>query len=202
MKVIMSQQQFNLYLVFVLCLTLVACNNTQKRDDAPTGQNQSSTNETSVNATETKDAVESEKIPAPSPTVNAIELSAMPTAINFDNIPGPDGVRIRIVLWQIVSDVPRAIALEKGIVECLLFEGQVAPDSLNEKKPAIIWRYSADSLSRSMSKSIVGYKYNTSLRWNDENAPKGSTITIAVRLLRPGRPPLYAKPINLALGPK
>lgn len=196
----MSTYRFYFLLTLVLCFTLTACQTNQS--STGTEGNNSSTTAAGSDASSTSNNPDKENIPTPSPTVNAIELSAMPTAINFDNIPGPDGVRIRIVLWQIISDVPHAIQLKEGIVECLLYEGQVAPDTLNDKKPAIIWRYSANLLARSMSKSIVGYKYNASLRWNKDNQPKGSTITLAVRLLRPGRSPLYAKPINLALGPK
>lgn len=196
----MSTYRLHFLLTLLLCFTLMACKTNQSSSAAP--GDSPSANASNPDAPSASNSTDTDNIPTPSPTVNAIELSAMPTAINFDNIPGPDGVRIRIVLWQIISDVPHAIQLKQGIVECLLYEGQVAPDTLNEKQPAIIWRYSANSLARSMSKSIVGYKYNASLRWNKDNQPKGSTITIAVRLLRPGRSPLYAKPINLALGPK
>lgn len=139
------------------------------------------------------------KSSAPLPRVDAISLQAMPTAVNWDDQPGPDGLQIRLHLFQQTQPMP--VVLERGQLEAVIYEGRVKAKQLSAAKPFYKWDYSAGALNRVKSKSIVGWGYRLSLGWN-ENVPKTDTITLSVRLMNPNGAPLYAKPIYLAMGPK
>ena len=180
-------------LVLVMSCGLPGCENGPKGDVSKSPPDKKPLNDTNVTTT---------NIPSPSPSVQAIALSSQPTAINLDNIPGPDGVQIQIVFWNTLSDVPKAVTLQQGQLECLIFEGRVPPNQLNQAKPKINQAYSAGQLNRFIKKHIVGYRYNMMMQWDSTNVPKGSTITLTARLLRPGGNPLYAKPIYLSLTPR
>jgi len=138
-------------------------------------------------------------VQGPSPTIDKLELQALPTVVNLDDKPGADGVQVKLYLWRI--EEPLAVALERGTVEFLLYEGRVPRAKLHATEPARTWAYSAGQLRRFAGRSLVGSAYALALTWGDQ-PPRSSTVTLSARLLRPDATPLYADPLNLAMGSK
>ena len=134
---------------------------------------------------------------APHPSIDKIELQSQLAPVNLDARPGPDGVQVRLYLWRAAD--PLAAMLERGTIEFLMYEGRVAPTQLNAAQPLRIWSYSAGRLRGAAGKSAFGYGYTMALSWADQ-PPRTGMITLTARLLRPGAEPLYAEPVNLAVG--
>ena len=139
--------------------------------------------------------------PMPSPHVDAIELAANPPiAIESDSTrPGPEGVGLQ--LWFYSLSQNQALMLNRGIVEFLLYEGNVRDTEIvsGAAVPFKVWSYSADRLQQFSGKVLVGTQYGLALMWDD--APTTRIITVSVRMLRPNAPPLYAKRVVLTTGP-
>ena len=138
-------------------------------------------------------------VTAPLPRVDKIELESFPSAVNLDEVPGPDGVSLKLRLYSL--DTPLAFALSQGDMEFVLYEGSIKEAEIGAAVPFHIWRFSAKQISQSGRKTIVGWQYAMSLNW-DTNVPTSSTVTLVARIPRPGTGPIYAKPVHLAMGPR
>jgi hypothetical protein len=134
---------------------------------------------------------------SPSPAVEALQLQSLPTVVNLDDRPGADGVQMRLYMFH--PREPMAVALERGTVEFLLYEGRVRRAQLETSEPHHAWSFSAEQLRRFAAPSLIGVGYQLALGWGD-NAPRTGIVTLSARLLRPGQRPLYAEPLSLAMG--
>lgn len=135
----------------------------------------------------------------PAPQIDAIQLMSMHSAINLDDRPGADGIQLSVFLFR--QDQPLALRLERGTLELVLYDGRVAATQLASAQPARIWRYSAANLRSIENRSAIGVGYRTTLDWSDAR-PQSSVVTLAARILRPGKPALYAKPAHIPVGPR
>ena len=135
--------------------------------------------------------------PKPVSRIDAIELTAMPTALNFDNIPGPDGIQVRIFCYQL--NTPTAV-LVSGTMEVLMFEGNVPPEGLGAK-PFHIWKFTGEELSAYRQPSMVGWGYGLQLLWGT-HMPTAPMVTVAARYTPPGGQPIYALPVSIAVAAK
>lgn len=135
----------------------------------------------------------------PLPRVDKMELESFPSAVNLDEVPGPDGVSLKLRLYNL--DTPLAFALTQGDLEFVLYEGSIKETEIGAATPFHIWRFSAKQIGQSGRKTIVGWQYAMSLNW-DTHVPTSSTVTLVARIPRPGEGPIYAKPVHLAMGPR
>ncbi len=135
----------------------------------------------------------------PLPRVDKMELESFPSAVNLDDVPGPDGVSLKLRLYNL--DTPLAFALTQGDMEFVLYEGSIRETEIGGATPFHIWRFTARQIGQSGRKTIVGWQYAMSLNW-ETNVPTTSTVTLVARIPRPGAGPIYAKPVHLAMGPR
>lgn len=134
----------------------------------------------------------------PAPRIDKLELESFPAAVNMDEDPGPDGIQLKLRFFNLQQ--PLAQRLQRGEVEFVLYEGRIPDDEIGDAEPFYIWRYnSAAKLNRHGRKTLVGWQYELVLAWNKEHAPYSRAITVIARLLRPGKPPLYARPVHIAV---
>ena len=138
-------------------------------------------------------------IPAPSPAIDKVNIQSLVTVVNLDDKPGPDGVQVKLYLFH--RDDPTPITLDRGLVEFVIYDGHVPPSDLAAAKPLHVWPFTADQLRRYAAKTAFGPAYAMSLNWGDDH-PRASTVTLTARILHPTARPLYAPPINLAMGAK
>jgi len=136
---------------------------------------------------------------APSPRVDTMELESFPSAVNLDKVPGPDGVHLRLRMYDLGNrSKPKTVILSRGHVEFILFEGKITGNDVGTTEPTHVWRYSARALSRYRQRVLVGTQYELRLNWRD-NPPASKAITLVARILRPGRLPLYARPVLISV---
>lgn len=134
----------------------------------------------------------------PSPRVDKLELESFPAAINLDDDPGADGIQLKLRLFNLQE--PPAQRLQRGEIEFVLYEGRIPDDQLGAAEPFYIWRYnSAAKLNRHGRNTLVGWQYEMVLAWNKDHSPETRAITVIARLLRPGKPPLYARPVHITV---
>lgn len=135
----------------------------------------------------------------PLPRVDKIELESFPSAVNLDDQPGPDGVSLKVRLYNL--DVPLAFALTQGEIEFVLYEGSVKEAEIGGAEPFYIWKFSAAQIGQSGRKTVVGWQYALSLNWLT-SVPSTSVVTLVARIPRPDDGPIYARPVLLTMGPR
>lgn len=137
---------------------------------------------------------------SPLPSPDKMDMEILWGNFYWDEDPYPDGVAVKLRLWRL--DAPLAFALQQGLVEFIVYEGAIADEALSTTVPYHIWRYTARGLSKAGGKKvIIGWQYEIQLDWQD-NVPRKEEITLSARVVRPGKPPLYAKPAKIRLTPK
>jgi len=133
--------------------------------------------------------------PAPVSQVDVVAAEAVPMAVNWDERPGPDGVRIRVTLFQRAQ--PRPV-VGSGTLDFLLFPGKVGDVDPATARPAQSWTFACAELRPSLVRSIVGWGYSLSLGWGDR-MPDSPTVTVFVRYAAPGGEPVWSKPVTIAI---
>jgi len=134
---------------------------------------------------------------APTPRVDKIELASRPAVVNLDDKPGPDGVSITLRLYNL--EQPLAFALQTGVIEFVLYEGNIKDAEVADAEPFHVWRFSANQINNSGRKVLVGWQYALSLDWLGK-PPTSSAVTLVARIPRPGGTPIYAHPVHLPIG--
>jgi len=134
--------------------------------------------------------------PRPVDQVDALELWATPpAAINWDEVPGPDGVQVRLYLYQLGQPQP---VMVDGDVEFQMYAGRLKQDSRPDTEPFKVWRLSSDDLAVRRVRSMVGWGYVTRLGWGGQ-APDATLVTVrAAYRPREGRP-VFSAPVSIAL---
>jgi hypothetical protein len=136
---------------------------------------------------------------APSPQVDKLELESLPSAVNLDDVPGPDGIKLALRLYSLKQ--PLAFVLQKGEIEFVIYEGTVKEADIAAASVFHSWRFNASDIAGSGKKTLVGWQYSLSLNWLG-HVPSTQVITLVARIPRPGESPLYARPVHLAMGPR
>jgi len=109
--------------------------------------------------------------PSPVERVDALELWASPpAAVNWDDAPGPDGVQVRLYLFQAARPQP---VLVKGTIEFRLYAGRVNRSGDPGSEPLKVWTFAGEDLAVRRFRSFVGWGYAARLGWGGEkpNAP-------------------------------
>ncbi|MHC4293981.1 MAG: hypothetical protein ACYSTL_00175 [Planctomycetota bacterium] len=128
--------------------------------------------------------------------VDKITIFSMPTAINLDNVPGPDALRVRVYLFQLARPEPVTV---KGAMEFLLYEGRVSLSDLHTQVPYHVWRLDGERMNRYLSRGMAGWGYSMELRWAG-HPPKSNVISLAVRYQPPEGESVYSIPSVISIG--
>ena len=126
--------------------------------------------------------------------VDDILILAGPTATNWDNRPGADGLDVNVYLYRYARDLP---VIVKGTLEFTLYEGVVRSEDLAEARHFRKWRFDADSLKQCMGHSQAGWGYRIRLSWSPA-VPATTSVTLASRYVSRGGRIAYARPITIA----
>jgi len=137
-----------------------------------------------------------ESPPKPVAEVDAVELwAAPPAAINWDEVPGPDGVQVRLYLYRVEDPEP---VLVEGSVEFRLYAGRVRPDAAPAPEPIKVWRMTPEDLAVRRIRSLVGWGYAARLGWGGE-MPKTPAVTVQAIYHPPEGLPVASAPLSIAL---
>jgi len=127
--------------------------------------------------------------PEPVERVDAVGLWGVPpAAINWDDIPGPDGVQVRVFLYQ--AERPQPV-LVKGTVELIMYPGRLHAESVAGVAPLRTWTFTPQELGTRLSKGQAGWGYFFRLGWGQE-VPTTPTVTIVARYTPPKGSPVYS----------
>ena len=138
----------------------------------------------------------STKPPRPVDGVDRVDFWAVPpAAINWDEIPGADGVQARVYLFR--ADRPDPV-LVKGGLEFLMYAGRAQQGTLPPAEPLKAWSFTADDLVAQRARSMVGWGYAAQLGWG-KDVPTAPVITLRARYQPPKGPPVYSAPISIAM---
>lgn len=129
--------------------------------------------------------------PRPVRQIDRIDLYSLPAAVNMDDIPGPDGLKVRVFLFQLAEPAPVTVT---GTLEFLLYDGKVPPARLAEARPIHLWSFQQGELARYLTRSMIGWGYSMPLAWGPD-APTAPIVTLAARYMPPAGKPLYSAPI-------
>jgi hypothetical protein len=132
--------------------------------------------------------------------IDGLHLFAVPVAVDLDQLPGPDGVALRV--YASSGDRAKGVPIRKGILEILMYDGaiaEVAPGS-QPQQPLRTWSFKADQLKPGSS-GTLGQGYRFALRW-ETNAPTTGRVTVIARYTPPKGRPLYSPPSGISVTAK
>jgi len=128
--------------------------------------------------------------------VDAVTLWATPPSpLNWDDVPGPDGVQVRVFLFQ--TDQPLAV-LVRGDLEFMMYAGRVPQAGLTSAQPLRTWTFTSQDLATRQIRDIVGWGYMVRLGWG-QKMPAAAAITVTARYQPLGGDPVYAAPISIQM---
>ena len=134
--------------------------------------------------------------PRPVDRVDKIELfAAPPAAINWDNVPGVDGVQVRILMYQV--DRPEPI-LVKGTVEFLMYGGRLEQESASTPTPLKVWRFTPQEMEMRRFRGIAGWGYALQLGWG-RDVPQAKVVSLSARYLPSSGAGVSSAPILIAV---
>ncbi len=121
-----------------------------------------------------------------------------PAMVDWDGRDGPDGVSVRLYLYQIDRGKVRTV-VGNGIFEFFLYEGIVSSAAVDDP-PFHRWRFTAEQ----MREYLVADKYRLwchplVLQWGD-HAPAAANITVVARYTTPGGAAVHSAPVSAAMG--
>jgi hypothetical protein len=143
-------------------------------------------------------APESKGPPAPVAVVDVVQLDASPpTALSWDESPGPDGVQVLVRMYRVSEDKTETVTVS-GTLEFLLFEGIVPPDALSRAQPFHTWTYEGPELRQFVIRNLGLWGYGLRLGWGG-HVPRSDKVTLTARYTPPSGQPLYARPIIIMM---
>lgn len=131
----------------------------------------------------------------PSQRVDAVQLMTPPTAMNWDDRPGPDGVPVTVYLFRL--DDPQPVTLRSGNLDFLMFEGRVGREALSTE-PFQTWSFTAEELRSALSRTMVGHCYQIPLAWTVK-PPRTNNITLVARYRPVSGDPVYSAPTAISV---
>jgi len=130
--------------------------------------------------------------------VDRVDLHAAPTAMNWDDRPGPDGIATQVYLYRVtngkVSTVPVA-----GALEFVLYDGNVSQPEMAGRSPWRTWRFAPGDVAQYAARNMIGGHYAVPLRWGPRS-PRGPLVTLMVRYEPRQGKPLSSKPMGVRVG--
>jgi hypothetical protein len=134
--------------------------------------------------------------PAPVDRVDALELWASPpAAVNWDDAPGPDGVQVRLYLFQAVRPDP---VMVNGAIEFRLYAGRLSRSGDPGAEPLKVWTFAGEDLAVRRFRSLVGWGYAARLGWGGQK-PEASVVSVQAVYRPPGGPEVVSAPAAIAM---
>lgn len=131
--------------------------------------------------------------------IESLHLLSVPVAVNFDNIPGPDGFAVRLFAKGYTS--AKGVPLPGGVLELVMYDGIYAEGVSPAPELLRTWRFTGAELKRHAGQSAVGAGYRFTLRW-EEARPKQPQITVVARFSPDGGNMVKSAPSSVAMGAK
>jgi hypothetical protein len=130
----------------------------------------------------------------PTPTaapIDSLHLLVTSVALDLDQLPGPDGVGVRVYASR--KDSNEALPITSGTLEILMFDGSLAADELSSVEPLKKWSYPAETLRKYVQKTSIGTSYRFAALWGDAK-PKDARVTVVTRYIAPDGRQIYSAP--------
>ena len=129
--------------------------------------------------------------PWPVENVDHIDVWAVNSAaINWDEVPGPDGVRLSVFLFQGGQAEP---VMTKGTLEFSMYEGRPKAAASQEPKLLRTWTFTTQELATRQMRSMVGWGYAIQLGWG-RDVPQTPAVTVVAKYIPPKGEPLVSSP--------
>lgn len=133
---------------------------------------------------------------------DGLHLFGVPTALNLDGVPGPDGFAVRV--FYSLSTRARGIPINNGTLEILMFDGArgdgfVGGTAAAPAAPLRVWPFTAVALKEFSTQTSLGIGYQLVLRWG-ENRPTKEHFTVVARYRPPKGPILLSAPSGISTG--
>lgn len=132
--------------------------------------------------------------PVARPGVDRIEelhLFGLPVGLELDGRPGADGIGVR--LYASAAGTARGLAIRRGTLDVLMFEGAMDGGMLQSTPPHEVWSFPASGLPSMASRTSLGVGYQLALRWR-QAPPRSPVVTVVARYLSPEGTVLYSAP--------
>jgi len=126
-----------------------------------------------------------------SDAITEINVLSAPVALNFDSLPGADGLSLRI--YPANATQPKCPPITEGTLEILLYDGVVTSTEMATAKPLHVWSYPAEKLVRHLQTTSIGASYVMTPVWGADK-PGRTRVTVFVRYLRPSGRKVYSSP--------
>lgn len=134
-------------------------------------------------------------LPRPQERIDRIEVFSLPVAVNLDNIPGSDGVRLQLYLFR--YDNPKPV-IGSGTLEIFLFDRRLDASSVHTVQPFHVWQFSSEDAREFLGQSMIGWNYRMELKWGSP-PPKSNLITLVVCYKGKGMEPVYSSPLVITV---
>ncbi len=121
--------------------------------------------------------------------VDHIDLMTQPVAANLDGMPGPDGLQVKVYLYNEDKTISG-----KGKLEMMMFDGNESLGDLYSSKPIKTWTFSSDQLKPFMASSYGLLHYQLALEWGD-NKPTSKTVTILAHFTNSDGKKIVSQPV-------
>ncbi len=118
-----------------------------------------------------------------------IHLFGMPIALRPGGRGAPEGVGVTI--YASAPGGTQGIAIGKGELDVLMFDGPVADSDLPASKPLKVWTFSSVDLRGLGGTTFLGEGYQLALKW-EKARPTKKVVTVVARYRAPSRPDLYS----------
>ncbi len=139
--------------------------------------------------------------PSPVPHADRIALLVPENAIvNWDGLPGPDGLIAQVMLFRNESKGPKSI-LVTGEVDIMLFEGSKPDNADNIPKPFFSQAFTARELAlRAVGQYETLWGYSLRVQWLEP--PKTENVWLIARYRPPTGRPIYSSPAEQSMPTK
>lgn len=128
-----------------------------------------------------------------------LHLFGVPVALELNGRPGPDGLGVRI--YATAGPAARGIAIRRGTLDILMFEGPVDPALIASLPAQQVWSFSAANLSTLAAETSLGIGYQLALRW-EKAPPREPLVTVVARYRSPEGQIFYSTADAIAISPK
>ncbi len=133
---------------------------------------------------------------------DGLHLFGVPTALNLDGVPGPDGFAVRV--FYSLGTRARGIPISNGTLEILMFDGALGDGFIGgtaaaPAAPLRVWPFTAPALKEFSTSTSLGIGYQLVLRWG-QNRPTKEHFTVVARYRPPNGPVLLSTPSSISTG--
>lgn len=129
--------------------------------------------------------------------ISELHLFGLPSAVDLDGRPGPDGITVRI--FASTATEPRGVPIRSGTLEILLFDGPLPPGQPLPSKPLHVWSLTPQQLLPLASESKLGTGYQLTLPWTGTPPTRASVSVIARHTTSASARPVFSGPASISM---